>query len=355
MAISYIVGIPRSGKSYLAVYHLWQNFIYKPKENKFLKFLKKDLKQKKDYISCYTNINEFNFSASNKIFPLDFISLHSNLKYLYDMYKNGSEDYELIEQSKEFNIYKTLFILDECHNFLTDKEDKVITWWLTYHGHLYQDIYLITQNLDLVSKEYKKIAEFFYMAVEPSKRLNTKKFRYVQFTSYKMFQKDVVRGGGYNLPQVQEVFDLYKSGDENLSKSVVQKYIKISFLLIFILFVSLYFFFKQFDTKHEEPKITLKSNITNIVAYENFLYKTYSFYCIRDVCNYKGFHFPFYLYTKFKNDINYKIFETFRSYYSYVDVYIVFPNENIFTKFLDKGALENASNDKDNSLLSISN
>lgn len=356
MAISYIVGIPRSGKSYLAVYKLWQKFIYKPKPRRFLKFLDKKDNDKKQYLHCFTNINQFDFSKSEKIHPLDFETLYQNLLFLYDKYKMGSDDDELIEYAKDFNLYKTFFVLDECHNFLTDREDKIITWWLTYHGHLYQDIYLITQNLDLVSKEYKKIAEFFYMAVEPSKRLNTKKFRYVQFSSYKMFQKDLIKGGGYNLPQLEEVFNLYKSGDKNLSKSIVQKYIKLSVFLIVFLLICGYFFLKQFDKSSPSAKPLVKDEVLNYDSGFIQKYKNtndihsffYNIVCIGFFCKYKDFKFPSDVYSTYLNkNKDYQIQTYF--YKSYQYIFLSFHEPNSFTRFLDKGALENASSKKDTS------
>lgn len=53
-----------------------------------------------------------------------------------------------------------LIVVDEAHNFFNKKNDEILTWWLTYHGHLYQDIILITQDLSLIDTGYKAVAEF---------------------------------------------------------------------------------------------------------------------------------------------------------------------------------------------------
>ena len=80
-------------------------------------------------------------------------------------------------RAKKLNLYKALFVIDEAHNFFQTKDD-VLVWWLTYHRHLYQDIFLITQNLALIDRKYKPLAEYFYKAVPSSLRLNKKVFKY---------------------------------------------------------------------------------------------------------------------------------------------------------------------------------
>ena len=45
MAISYITGIPGSGKSYFAVYQIYKEFLEKPKKKAFLVLKNKHLKQ----------------------------------------------------------------------------------------------------------------------------------------------------------------------------------------------------------------------------------------------------------------------------------------------------------------------
>lgn len=305
MAISYIVGIPRSGKSYLAVYKLWKNFIFKPKKTLFSKFVKpKDIKI--NYEIAYTNINEFNFDKSDKIEPLNYEKIYNNLSLLHEMYINGDDDNKLIKKARQLNLYKALFVFDECHNYLKSKDDKVLVWWLTYHGHLFQDIWLITQDLALVNNEYKRVAEFFYKAVPPASRLFVSKFRYIQYSSYKMYQKDVIQGGGYTLPALKDVFAMYQSGAKNNAKSVVKKYLYIAIIPLFLLipfsvfFMSLFTDHKKIDNEKNilnsaTNKPIIAKEITPLEKYENDLRSTNKLYdikCFKKICNYKGFEFP---------------------------------------------------------------
>ena len=167
----------------------------------------------------------------------DFDEFYLGLRNLYALYKTGATDNEVNEKAKELNLYGCVFVLDECHNFFKDKKDEILVWWLTYHRHLYQDIYLITQDLTLVNNEYKRIAEKFYRAVDSSRRLFSKKFRYEVYASFRLYKKDQLEI--INIPFLQEVFDLYHSGQSSNKKSFVRFY----FFLAIVIFISLIFYF----------------------------------------------------------------------------------------------------------------
>ena len=240
--IAYYLGIPGSGKSYAGVYTIFNNFSDDPKA-------KKDLK--KDYISCFTNINQFNFDKVKNVYKFDFNQFYKHLTSLHRLYKKKEPDSVLIEKAKEFNIYKTLFVIDECHNFF-DREDAVLVWWLTYHRHLYHDIFLITQNLALVHSKYKPLAEAFYMARPSSLKLSNKNFQYVYYTDKRLSKDSRVNIVKY--PKVKEVFELYHSGDEVKSKNVVLHFVVISAVLLLILFIAGYYFFATFVPDDHKAK-----------------------------------------------------------------------------------------------------
>jgi len=233
--ITYLVGNPGSGKTYYAVFMIYQIFLFEPKKTFLTKFVKP--KEKPNYSYCYTNINEFKFELCDKFKKFDFDEFYLGLRNLYALYKTGATDNEVNEKAKELNLYGCVFVLDECHNFFKDKKDEILVWWLTYHRHLYQDIYLITQDLTLVNNEYKRIAEKFYRAVDSSRRLFSKKFRYEVYASYRLYKKDQLEI--INIPFLQEVFDLYHSGQSSNKKSFVRFY----FLLAIVIFILLIFYF----------------------------------------------------------------------------------------------------------------
>lgn len=258
MSLTYIVGNPGSGKTYFAVNKLYEYFIREPKPTFFDPHPKSN---KKNYRCAYTNINEFDFSKSDKIKKLDIDEFKANLSVLYSYYKSKVDDTELIKYAKELNLCNVLIVIDECHSTIfSHKGDKILIWWLTYHRHLYQDIYLITQNLSLVDSAYKKIAEFFYKAVDGSKRLFSRRFRYVQFNSPTMYQKrDIVVGGGVSLKFNSEVYKLYHSGNDTKHKSYLKYYFLVSFFLIVIIIV-LFSFFKDYFTPPTSDKNSVSAS-----------------------------------------------------------------------------------------------
>ena len=240
--IVYYLGIPGSGKSYSGVNTIYNNF-------SDAKDAKKDLK--KNYINCYTNINEFKFDLVKNVYKFDFDVFLKQITELHQMYSKKKTDEELIEKAKEFKIYKTLFILDECHQYL-DLEKKVLVWWLTYHRHLHHDIYLITQKLSLVNAKYKPLAEAFYKAKPMSLTLNKQYFNYIYFTEKGMTNASKV--GINKVKKRQAVFKLYQSGDSVESKNVIMKFIIIAAVFFVILMLLGYFFFSSKDSEIENAK-----------------------------------------------------------------------------------------------------
>lgn len=217
MAITFITGIARSGKSYYSVHYLYQ--MYKNhlhKTNWFMQWWRyyvSPLEPKEYYQTTYTNINEFNFDFSERIKPLDFAELRAKLKKLHDLRVNqNKDDKEMIVESKKLGLHNCLFIIDEGAHYFTKPVDKVLIWWLTYHGHLYQDIHIITQHMDQVPSEYIKNGEFFYMAYPSSSSIFKNKINY----------------------------GLYKSGKLPNRKPILMKFVPIFLFLFIFLFFSIW-------------------------------------------------------------------------------------------------------------------
>ena len=312
MAITYVVGIPRSGKTYYVMYQLWKYFIFKPKDTVLTKLLSKivEPKQLHNYDLAYTNINQFDFSKSDKIKKLDFDDLRLKLAELYSMYMDKKTDEELVQKAKEFNLHNVLITIDEVHNFLGSKVDDVLKWWLTYHGHLYQDLFFITQDLSLVHAQYKSNAEFFFRAVPPSARLFTNKFRYTQYRNARMAMNGKI--ADFTLPALKEIFEMYVSGAENNSKSVVKKFLAIGLFFSVFLIVGIYFFISSFKNKVEkennetineatiqvkqiEKKVqsSISKEVTKDESYsKNSEKMLYEINCIGQICTYKRVNFP---------------------------------------------------------------
>ena len=388
MAITYLTGIPRSGKSYWAVYKLYHYFVEKVPKRPFLvgffykrfsRFISKknraafvkalyNLFGSKDkfFYYAYTNINQFDFSKSPRIRPFDYDKFYSHLELLHAMYLANKNDFELLDYARSCNLYKVIFVIDECQNFFA-KEDKVLTWWFTYHGHLHQDIFLITQNLGLLHKEYFKVAEFFFRAIPPTNRFFKNKFRYMQFNSYQLYKTD--RIGVFNVPTVQEVFNMYVSGAENNSSSVVRKYFFFAILLFFFFIFAFYIFMNQFSTDTSKKPVSSpdnnQSSAQSVTVQDkksspkdkNIPFKNddekkevknelFEIRCIDMLCTYKGVDFP----KPLLNKLTLKLEPDFIWFFndgSYIQYFVMLPSDTFdFLQKIEKDKLKKGANDE---------
>ncbi|OCL93027.1 zonular occludens toxin domain-containing protein [Arcobacter porcinus] len=264
MAITYYTGIPRSGKSLKAVAKIYDIFIAPniPKTTFLDRLIEKanlDKKETNPYNYCYTNINQFNFSLDERLKKLDFDILLSQLIQLYEIYKNPDlDDSHLLEKTKDFNLDHALFVIDEAHNYF-DKKNEVLVWWFTYHGHLYQDIILITQHLSLIPQEYTKYTEYFYKAIPQRFRFSKNVFKYIEYSGAQMYKNQ--RLGVVSLRVKPAYFEMYVSGATKKDKPIFYKYI----LLLFFAFSLLVFLFFRltgsFSQEEEIENINQSENI----------------------------------------------------------------------------------------------
>ena len=246
--ITFLTGVPGSGKSYKAVFTIFNNFSDNEKA-------KKDTK--KEFENCYTNINEFKFDLVHDVLYLDFDVLKIQLRQLHKLYKSKATDEELIEKCKEFEIYKSLFVIDEAHNYF-DNNDPVLIWWLSYHRHLYQDILLITQNLSLIFSKYKSFSEYFYRAKATTVSLNRNTFKYDVYINSRLAMN--AKSHTEKLPKIPEVFELYQSGDKVDSANILLRFLFMSLLALLFVVVMAYLFFSS-PAKEDDFNKTKKAPV----------------------------------------------------------------------------------------------
>ena len=259
MAITYIVGNPGSGKTYYAVNMIYEYFVEPFLPEKKILGLKFKRKIKNfNYSCCYSNINGLKFEISDKLIPFDFDKFYLDLNVLFDFYHSGACDDDLNSRAKELKLFNALFIIDEAHNILKNKDDKVLVWWLTYHRHMFQEIIFITQDLSLISNEYKRVAEFFFKALNSTNRFSKNSLRYVQFSSYKLFQKDII--SRFSLRLKKEVFELYKSGD-NKNFNLFFKKIMIFFTISLIILFSVFYYFMSIFSVKSDKNLSIENKV----------------------------------------------------------------------------------------------
>ena len=289
----YVTGVPGAGKTYYAVYKIYE------------------LKNKYNFI--YTNVHLKQYEDNIKKF--DFDNFYSIISSAYQMYINKCIDDDINAFLETQNFHKVLFVIDEVHNFF-NKKDDVLIWFLTYHRHLYIDLYFITQSLDLVERKYLSLGEVFIKAVQSSLRIAPKFFFYNKYPNYKMQEKFETE----KLPKKKEIFEKYTSGDVVRSKNVFLRFfilLTIFFIISIIFFLILkYVFLSPHKThSHTHTTINYDKNVTFITNKTYISHKIfnnsnnskkilYVFYCPNNYCYIKNnkfsLNFLYFLIKKYK-------------------------------------------------------
>lgn len=299
MAITFYTGIPRSGKSLFAVAKIYNTFV--PPKLTLIdeKLIESGLKSEFEYQYevCYTNIMGFKFEISERIKLFDFEICLKDISLLHQMYLNKSSDFELNEKAKELGLYKALFVIDEAQNVFRDKSAAVLVWWLTYHAHMYQDIILITQDLALISNEYKRLGEFFFRAVPQRLRLKKSVQKYRQYSSYSMYQKDYINT--ISLKALPVYFTLYVSGSQSKDKSIALRFVWFALIAVLCTIASFYYAYDSFssssggDASSIEGSAPVDEKKASSSSYEVALpavslnKKLYKFQCFETMCYFK--------------------------------------------------------------------
>jgi len=357
--INYLVGKPRSGKTYEAVYIL----------NGHL--------EKKSYGKIFLNINGFksdNYPVVEKIRYDDFFEVYlKELHTFYKKVKRNHEDYDILilaklkEDGYLSNKYnpkesnsnqKTFLVIDECQEYLGSQR-VAISWFFSYHGHLGFDLLLITQAIGLVHTKYKYTIETCTSSAQATFKLTDKYFTYRIYGTTKMGKNDLVET--YRRKKDPKIFALYKSGDRVKFNPFVFKKL---FFIVILLFV-LYFYYSYFMDSMKKSSSSsanssnsissvqkLSSNTkdnteVNEVFNDDFKY-LFLIKCYKQKCSLKNkfSSVPYHVFMQ-KKDINFKIIEHIFSPYGqdiYIeasDSFLIYYNKfNKFNPKKDKKGLE---------------
>lgn len=275
--IEFYTGVPGSGKTYRAVSYLYDIFIDSTSKSfgKFGKF--------------YTNINEFKFEEfpAGVAYDLDFEELLEKLKLLHNLYMKKCTDSELNELAVSLDLDNCFFVIDEAHNYF-EKKNSVLTWWLSYHRHMHQDIILITQNLALVESKYKSFSEFFYRAVPSSLRIFGNTLKYEQFIGSRMFKYQ--RSDKFTLKFNPAVYELYSSGANTQGKKVIYKYVAFALIglvsLLVVGWLIVHFLFGGDDKQKGKNATTplTRSSVVSVASTSSPDSSILRFVCDFEVC-----------------------------------------------------------------------
>jgi len=181
--ITILTGLPRSGKSYRAVWLINKNFI---------DFTSKDYSK---YHYLYTNIGGFKHDEVNQklaenplilddevvqkqSFQLIWGSFYPHVKKMFEMALAEKSDEEILRYAKYHKLTPALIVVDEAYRFYTKKSDPTLVWLNGYHGHLGLDIVLIIHRPSLMHADYRAHCEEFIDAKPKSRLASDNIFRY---------------------------------------------------------------------------------------------------------------------------------------------------------------------------------
>jgi zona occludens toxin len=118
----------------------------------------------------------------------------------------------------------TLLVIDEAQNHFGEgtKADPLIRWWISYHRHLFMDVFLIAQSYDKIHNANRKDIEYYLDAVEAGRTILGGRGRYFIYNHYvktPYFKTNLAKK--VRIKKRKEIFECYQSGDKVRTKSVV--------------------------------------------------------------------------------------------------------------------------------------
>ncbi|MCI5156926.1 MAG: hypothetical protein D3906_00530 [Candidatus Electrothrix sp. AUS1_2] len=271
MAQRVIAGVPGSGKTYYAVWHLAEHYF------------KKD-----DETGVYELVRDCTIITNIDGFQPDHIDLKSEIDKAGDIARNSIEAYysereqflssaekarsrtemqrkiDAIDPVAEFFSYEyqeaykdgkpqIVYVIDEVQRFFRKGADKILKAkkvfdYFEYHRHWGQDIYLVTQNINKLPSDITTLCEYSVNARARVRAIG-RGFRYDWIASGEVIKTEA-------LSPDPAVFSLYKSMDVAESEKIrnpLLKTIGLMFLAAFFVCFGGYLYFSRYMDRGDSP------------------------------------------------------------------------------------------------------
>lgn len=174
-----------------------------------------------EYFQAYRDIQ----SSKRSLLDDDDILQDANNPDNYDLQLKGSG---LLDKYGS-----ALIVWDECQTDL-EKIDPYLLRFFTYHRHFEDmDIVLITQDISLIDRKFKRQIDEFVVGQSPSKRIFSSSFQYKIYNNHRMYAKH--EKDSLSLPSKKEIFALYDSGGYKKPKTVFLKKIAPIIIMVVLL------------------------------------------------------------------------------------------------------------------------
>lgn len=216
MAINFVYGVPRSGKTYYCVNHLLKKYFV------FDKGLGEYVRKKE-----FENVKIISNIAGLKLEHQDLMEW---VKYAGGIDKFFSYD----SQEKIYLKHgPVVYLIDEAHMYFpSDYKCKEVINWFTYHAHWGQTIYIMSQAFSLLPRRLTDLVDLCRYALPPSSTLLAgRDLKYNVIAGREFVDKET-------LIKNKKVFAVYKSQEANeveRAKNPMMKYvIGIGLIVLFI-------------------------------------------------------------------------------------------------------------------------
>jgi zona occludens toxin len=257
--ISVITGTPGSGKTARSVSILMDRVSsFKQQEKKL------NEKQKDHELYIYQNFADFELEKFKEdydhkyVYTLDYDKLYNSFKVCKDL----STESEKIDYMKSKKLFNSILFIDESHLYFS-KEDPILIFLLSYHRHFNIDIFLITQNLDLIHYKYKTLVEEFHVAQRRSLSFSDNYLTYFLYSSHMMYKQHLLKT--YRFKKDPKVFTYYKSGGSITSKNQTKRQMVVVLsLVLFSLIVSFFVFKHLFTTFYKDEEVPIQKSVSQV-------------------------------------------------------------------------------------------
>jgi len=230
MAILFLTGPPRAGKSLRAVQYMVDN--YYDWDSKLLKYSYR----KKSFIH-YSNIEGLN---------IEHVNLENYMKENKFQVEDIFNDEWAEKQKKKHKII--LFTIDEAHrlfpqDYFLNKKSNNVKDYFAYHGHYNHHFLMMTQSMDLMWKPLIPFCEMEMRTVRQSMRPpGTFIYNCYPPKSYIKIRTEIK-----SIRKMKKYFPLYKTAQVDQTEKVKKFGLyKIMIVLVIIFPISIYYAFTSF-------------------------------------------------------------------------------------------------------------
>lgn len=134
--------------------------------------------------------------------------------------------------------------------------DPILSWWVSYHRHLYMDVLILSQQYQKIHIAYRRDVSYFLDAIESQSLLLGKfspNFVYNKYKKTPYFEKK--KTAKVKVKKRPALFKAYHSGDAVRTKSILLPWILFSLILLSGVGVLFYYIVNSYNSESADTNI----------------------------------------------------------------------------------------------------